>query len=75
MTHPDDPTSEHVREVDDIAEGPDPDVESGPEETEEDAAEARRLLAEAETGAQGDWNLHDADTDDAQFLTDEDGGT
>jgi hypothetical protein len=52
---------DHVREVDDIADGPDPDTEPGPPETEDDVAEARRLLAEADTGAQGDWDLRGDD--------------
>lgn len=43
--------------AEDIAYGPDPDTDSGPEETEEDAAEAHRLLTDAESGNQGDWTL------------------
>jgi hypothetical protein len=63
VTHPDN----HVREVDDIADGPDPDVEDGPPETEHDVAEARRLLAAEQPG--DGWDaMHDDEGDDAAFL-------
>lgn len=56
--------------AEDIADGPDPDADPGPDETEADAAEAARLLADAEAKlsspdrdvrAQGDWDLRGDD--------------
>lgn len=52
--------------AEDIAEGPDPDTDDGPPETDEDVAEAERLIEDAatksaavdrDTRAQGDWDL------------------
>jgi hypothetical protein len=66
MTDPD----KYVREVDDIADGPDPDVEPGPPETEHDIAEAQRLLAAEQSG--DGWDaMHDDAGDDGAFLADE----
>lgn len=70
MTDPGD----HIRQVDDIADGPDPDIDAGPPETDDDRAEADRLAADANAGQQGDWQLHDGDTDDAALLDQEHDG-
>jgi hypothetical protein len=60
-------SKEYAQEVYD---GPDPDVDPGPTETDEDIAEAERLLAEYRNMAQSgnalvatsaDWDLRDED--------------
>lgn len=65
MTHPDDPTSEYVREVDDLAEAPDPDIEAGPPETEGDLTEAQRIEAQRQAfiaqHGYDEWDLRGAD--------------
>lgn len=52
---------EHYREAEDIADGPDPDTEPGPELSAEDQAEAARLLAEHDPA---EWNGRGDDEDD-----------
>lgn len=52
--------------AEDIAEGPDPDTDEGPAETDDEIAEAQRLIDQTAAGAahpdpvvraQHDWNL------------------
>lgn len=47
--------------AEDIALGPDPDIEDTHDPENDDEEEVERLLAEAESGAQGDWNLKGED--------------
>lgn len=56
--------------AEDIAQGPDPDRDNGPDETDDDVAEAGRLMEDSRTKldsvnrdvrAQGDWDLRGDD--------------